>query len=124
MANQRQTSGSGDDVPTNAPVEHPGANPRQIIKQLTELNQKLDHLAKPPAFRVADGVQLLAILIGLAAALFTASGISARLDDLRARQSDAERRLDTRMGDVERRLDGRLDRIEGKLDEMSRSASK
>jgi hypothetical protein len=119
MANQKATSGSGDDTATNAPLEHPADNMRHIQRLLESLDRKFDNLTRPPSFRLADLINLAVIAMAIIAAFFTALGLASRMDDLRVRQSDSERRMEARLDNVERRLDGRFDRVETKLDRLS-----
>jgi len=100
--------------PASLPLK-PDEQFRLINQRIDALSAEISKIAKPPTFRVADVVQVLAIVLGLA---LTAFGLSERIADLSTHQADAERRLDASMNAAELRLGTKLDKLADQFTSM------
>lgn len=106
------------------------ALPLKPEEQFRLLNQRLDTLAdqvsrvhKPPQFRLADGVELAVILIGLIIAGFTAFGLNDRINDVSTHQSDGERRIEAHMDAMETRMGTKIDKLGDQFTRMDERTS-
>jgi hypothetical protein len=98
------------DTSTNLALS-PEAQFRNVNKRIEELSAKIDGLAKPPAFRAADIISLLAIVIGFSAAAFTGLGLAQRISDLNTNQGQAEQRISSGINATELRLQAKIDKL-------------
>ena len=123
MADNDPTN-AGDQV-TNTPTNiglPPDAQFRTLSKRLDALAEEVRNIPRPNSFRLADGISLAVIVIGLLIALYTASGLGARIDDIKASQASSENRTDGEITSAEARITTRLDKLNDQfisLDERS-----
>jgi multisubunit Na+/H+ antiporter MnhC subunit len=117
MADKTEVVNAGEQITTA-----PSALPLKTDEQFRLINQRLDKLvgefekiAKPPQFRLADVVGLIAIVIGFAVGAF---GLSERIADVSKHQGDAETRLDGSINAMEQRLGTRLDKLGDQFSSM------
>jgi hypothetical protein len=111
------------DTPANLPVSQE-AQFRLVNQRLDDLSKDFEKLAKPPTFRIADVVSLLVIVLGLAAAGFTALGLSDRISDLNANIAHAELRLNSSISATELRLQAQLDKLGAQLTSIDERLSR
>lgn len=100
--------------PTNTPSNmglSQDAQFRTLSARIDALTDELSKQAKPTAFRLADYIQLAVIVVGFVVALFTAFGLSSRLDDLRGTQTATESRVSAQITAAEVRITTRLDKL-------------
>jgi hypothetical protein len=126
MAEKPEIVNAGEQITTP-----PSAIPLKSEEQFRLINQRLDTLAgeiekiaKPPTFRVADVVQILAVVIGLVVAGFTAFGLSERISDVGRHQDDAERRIDASMNAMELRIQAKLEKLNDQFTSMDERTSR
>ena len=82
-----------------------------INQRLDKLDGDIVKIAKPPTSRVADVIQVLAIVVGLVITGIAAFGLSERMTDLSSHQGDSERQLDAAMRATEARLGAKVDKL-------------
>jgi hypothetical protein len=127
MADKAETVvNAGDQITTP-----PSALPLKPDEQFRLINQRLDKLAgdfdkiaKPPTFRIADIVQVLAIVVGLVITGIAAFGLSERISDLSVHQADSERRLDATMNATEIRLGAKVEKLSDQFMSMDERTSR
>lgn len=89
---------------------------RMLAARLEEVASEVGKLAKPPAFRIADMLEIAGIVIGVGVALIAAFGLNERIGDLSRDQAAAELRVTSRLdrlSDQVIQLDERTSRLEG-----------
>jgi hypothetical protein len=106
--------------PAALPLKHDDQF-RMINQRLDKLANDVDKIAKPPTFRIADVVELLAIVLGLA---ITAFGLSERISDTSTHQAEAERRLDATISATETRLGAKVDKLSDQFTAMDERTSR
>jgi hypothetical protein len=97
---------------------------RLINQRLDKLNNDIEKIAKPPTFRIADIVQVLAIVVGLVITGIAAFGLTERISDLGIHQADAERRLDATMNATEVRLGAKVEKLSDQFTTMDERTSR
>jgi hypothetical protein len=97
---------------------------RLINQRLDKLAGDIDKIAKPPTFRIADIVQVLAIVVGLVITGIAAFGLSERISDLGIHQADSERRLDATMNATEVRLGAKVEKLSDQFTSMDERTSR
>ncbi len=125
MAEQQLEPSSSDEALQNgSAVLNPDGQIRAAIRMMAELDKKFDAFTKPPMFRPADILQFVALVVAFIIAMFTAFGLNNRIDDLKQRQSDAERRIDGRIDGVETRLGIKIDHLGDKFGDADERLSR
>ena len=126
MADKGDIVNAGEQISTP-----PSALPLRPDEQFRLINQRLDKLAgevekvsKPPTFRIADVIQLVAIVAGFVIAGLTALGLSERISDIDRHQTAMEQRLDDRMSTAEQRIGSRLDRMNDQFTTLDQRTSR
>jgi hypothetical protein len=117
MAEHEQTVNAGEQV-SNTPSGiglSPEAQFRNLNARIEALTDQVSRLATPPTFRIADMVQLGIIVIGLIIAMFTALGLSSRIDDVGKTQTAAESRVTAAVTATETRITTRLDKLNDRV---------
>jgi hypothetical protein len=117
---------TGEEV-TNAPSSLPLKSDDQfrlLNQRLDNLRDELSRVAKPPQFRLADVMQLIAIVVGVLIALVGAFSLSERISDVRADQSAAERRLTDNVNAAELRLSSKLEKLSEQFSSMDERISR
>jgi hypothetical protein len=117
---------AGDQIttpPASLPLKH-DEQFRMINHRLDKLAGDVDKIAKPPTFRIADVVQILAIVVGLVITGIAAFGLSERISDLSSHQADAERRIDASMNATETRLGTKVDKLGDQFAAMDERTSR
>ena len=89
----------------------PDAQFRTLSKRMDDLATEVRAMPKPASFRLADGLQLAAIGVALLIAVFTAFGLSTRIDDVKTGQTGAESRINGQITSSEQRVTTRLDKL-------------
>ena len=89
----------------------PEAQFRNVNQRLNALTEQVGRIASPPAFRVADVVNLLVIAVGVIVAAFTAFGLSERITEIHTSLAEAERRVTAAMSGMDLRLQSKLDKL-------------
>jgi hypothetical protein len=97
---------------------------RLINQRLDVLTGELTKLAAPPQFRLADGVQVGVIVLGLIVAGFTAFGLSERISDTKADVASAETRIKDSVNALEVRLGTRLEKLSDQFNSMNERAAR
>lgn len=97
---------------------------RLVNSRLDALTAQVDKIAKPPHFRIADVVTLIALIVGFATALIVGFGLSERISEANTRQSDTERRLDASVAATELRLGAKLDKLSDQFTAMDERTSR
>jgi hypothetical protein len=113
MADRADIVNAGEQItatPSALPLK-PDDQFRLINQRLDILSRDIEKVAKPPHFRVADVVELVAIIAGIAVAIFTGLGLSERISEVSKHQTETEQRLDQSMTASEQRIAGRLDKM-------------
>jgi hypothetical protein len=120
MAEKPEVVNAGEQISTPPP-----ALPLKTDEQFRLINQRLDRLAgevervsKPPHFRIADVIELVAIVVGLAFTGIAAFQLGDRISELSRHQDQAEQRLDQGMIAMEQRLGSKLDRLSDQFTSM------
>jgi hypothetical protein len=109
--------------PAALPLKHDDQF-RMINQRLDKLADDVDRIAKPPTFRIADVVQILAIVVGLVITGISAFGLTERISDLSSHQGEAERRLDAAMSATETRLGTKVDKLSDQFATMDERTSR
>jgi uncharacterized coiled-coil protein SlyX len=110
------------DTSTNLALS-PEAQFRNVNKRLEELAKAMASVEKPPVFRIADIISLLVIVSGLAAAVFTALGLSQRISDLNINQGQAEQRISAGISATELRVQSKIDKLSDQFTSMNERLS-
>ena len=118
MADPAQPVNTGEEI-SNAPPSSLGLDPqaqfRTLSKRVEELTDEISRLEKPKNFRLADILQIGAVVIAVLVAIFTAFGLNNRIDDLVKGQGAAEARISSQITASESRLGSRIDRLDDRL---------
>jgi len=112
---------------TNAPsslILKPEDQFRLINQRLESLTDELSRVAKPPQFRLADVMQLIAIVVGVLIALIGAFSLSERISDVRADEAATERRLTDAISAAELRLGSKLEKLNEQFTSMDERISR
>jgi hypothetical protein len=110
-------------TPVPLPLKHEEQF-RLINQRLDKLAGEVEKIAKPPTFRIADIVQVLAIVVGLVITGIAAFGLSERISDLGIHQADSERRLDATMNATEVRLGAKVEKLSDQFTSMDERTSR
>jgi hypothetical protein len=119
MPNEKPSTGSSGDIPTDAPeVGDEAAHYRLILNRLNALDERVKHVSSP-AFRFADALNLVGVLIALAVFIFSAFSLADRISRTDDRITHVEDKLGTKLDNVSDKIttiDERMSRIEGGQD--------
>jgi hypothetical protein len=127
MADKAETVAVAGEQVTNPPSAlpfKPDEQFRMINQRLETLADQLSRVAKPAQFRLADALNLLAIMIGLVVAGIAAFGLSERISDGRTDQAASELRIKDSVGALEVRLGTKLDKLSDQFSAMSDRTSR
>jgi hypothetical protein len=114
-----QTSDTTASLPASSETQF-----RVLSQRLDTLTMQVAQIAQPPQFRIADVVQLLVIVVGIAVAGLTALGFSQRLTDIVGNLGEAERRLTASLSATELRLQSKLDKLSDQFTSMDERTSR
>jgi len=78
-----------------------------------------ERITAAPSFRLADIVNLSAILASAVVAIFTAFGLSERISEVGRHQTEFEQRIEGRIDKLGTRLDERIDKLSDRVDKLS-----
>jgi hypothetical protein len=113
VGDQDQAVNVGDEL-SNAPADlnlPPQTQFRQLNTRLDNLADQISRISNPPSFRLADSIQLAAIVIGLIVAIIGAFGLNERINELSRDQAASEARTNGAITAAETRLTSRLDKL-------------
>lgn len=126
MAEKPDVVNAGEQIsptPSALPLK-PDEQFRLINQRLDKVANEIEHAAKPPQFRLADVINLVAIIIGLGLAGLAAFGLNERMSEVSKHQDATEHRLDGTMNAMEQRLGGRLDKLSDQFTAMDERTSR
>jgi uncharacterized protein YdcH (DUF465 family) len=120
MHNEKPSTGSSADIPVDAPdVGDDNAHYRLILNRLNALDDRVKHVSSPPAFRLADALNLIGVLIAVAVFIFSAFSLADRISKTDDRITHVEDKLGVKIDAVSDKLttmDERMSRMEGGQD--------
>lgn len=100
--------------PPNLPLK-PDDQFRLINQRLDQLNDEIGKVSAPPAFRTADVVNFIAIVIGVFIAIIGAFNLSERISDVRIDQGTMEQRIRSDQSAAEQRIGDNIKATEGRI---------
>lgn len=127
MADKAETvvvAGEQITSPTSALPLKPDEQFRMVNQRLDKLADELGRVAKPAQFRLADVLNLLAIIVGFVVAGFAAFGLNERISDGRIDQAASELRIKDGVSAIEVRLGTKLDKLSDQFSAMSDRTSR
>lgn len=126
MADNAPVANAGEQIsvtPSSLPLK-PDEQFRLLNQRLDKLAGEIEKISKPPHFRVADVVELVAIIVAIAVASFTALGLSERISEVSKHQSEVEQRLDQAINNSEQRVGQRLDKLSDQFTALDERTSR
>jgi hypothetical protein len=127
MADKAETVAVAGEQVTNPPSAlpfKPDEQFRLVNQRLDTLADELSRVAKPPQFRLADVLNFLVIIVGIAVAGITAFGLRERISDGRTDQAASELRIKDSVNALEIRLGTKLDKLSDQFSAMSDRTSR
>ena len=119
MAEPAHPVNSGEEA-TNAPpatdIGLDAASQFRILSQrIEDLAREIGRIQVPAKPKWPELVQLPMIMVALLVAIYTAFGLSNRIDDLVKAQTATETRLAVQITATETRINGRVDRLDDRI---------